>query len=261
MINKGYKHEDEMIYFMNNKQYKDLNKNLQDMLETMFGIVDPNETIKCEYAIERTKPDIAITFMGRTKYVSIKSGTSKIMHHENISGFVELLKNKAISERTIETILLFHYGDGTTDGSGKKRISLDELKYRLSKRIKEANKELNDSSEILSAVMNRAVFQGVRNDIPAADALYVGDYISGLVVTRKQIVKHIANPHKWDWMDSLHVGPLLIKAANRYIGKEIKDPEKREKMELYWSQLQSDIRYIHFKYDNYTPMRHRTYEE
>jgi hypothetical protein len=69
----------------------------------------------------------------------MKSGKAAIVHNEIISNFTSFLRSKGISERTIETIHLFHYGDGTTDGSSEnERKSYKDISLALLELCKEA---------------------------------------------------------------------------------------------------------------------------
>ena len=63
-VNQGYLREDEMIEFLNNKKVANLSSNLRSLLVSLFGVVDPEEVIKCEYGVEFTKPDFVITYKG-----------------------------------------------------------------------------------------------------------------------------------------------------------------------------------------------------
>ena len=261
MKNDGQKREDEMIFFLNGKKYKDLSYNLQKMLQTFFGLCDPEETVTCTHALERTKPDLIIHYMGRDKYVSMKSGTSCQVHSENIFTFVDFLRSLGVKESTIEIILLFQFGDGTTDGTGKERFNLADFKFKQRKRFKEASDDLNSDSEIISEVFKRCVFQGLDNTVPAANALYHGTYEHGIGIVKKQVTKYIAKPHHWDWMDSMHIGPLTFRPACRQIDDDPVHKEKRFKIQISLPNMYDDMKYIDKTLSSYTPERFRTYDE
>ena len=260
-LSKGYLHEDEMIEFLNNKKISSLSNNLRKFIIELFGVVDPDKMVYCEYAIEYTKPDFVVTYDGKKKYVSMKSGNAEVVHHEKIETFLSFLRALGVSEETIKTILLHQYGDGTIDGTGKERIPIDELKYNLRFQIEEANKELNDV-DVIKAVTDRVLFQGVNNEVPAADAIYHGTFEYGVTVNKKQIMKYIIKKAlRWHYYNSLHIGPFFIRPHARYIGTEIKNPKSRSMIDLHWPRLSVDFEYIARNFDSYTPIRHRTYEE
>ena len=261
MISKGVLHEDEMIEFLNNKKVSTLSSNLYNLVVELFGVVDPNETIYCEHALEYTKPDFVVTYKDKKKYVSMKSGNGEQVHHEKIETFLPFLESLGVSKETINTILLYQFGDGTTDGSGKSRYEIEELKYILKDDIRKANRELNQVN-IIIAVADRVLFQGVNPDVPAAGSIYHGTYANGVVVNKKQILKYInAKKMRWHYFDNLHIGPFFMRPHARYINTEIKSENSRRVVDLHWPRMSVDMEYISKNYASYTPLRFRTYEE
>ena len=258
--NHGKINEDEMMLALNNHRVMDLLPNLHYVMEELFGALEPEEIIKCTQPSVPIKPDLLITYKGVTKGLSIKTGTSEFVHGEPVEKYVEFLKEIGISDKTITTILLNQFGDGTTDGTGKERMELIELKYQLRVQIKQANTELNSDPEILLKIIDRMVFQGWDENAQRADALYHGDMYQGVIVTRKQVIKHIRNKY-WDYYDNLHVGPIFLRPHARYIGTEIKHEFSRHKIDGFWSNLLADIKYISQKYFSYTPINKRSHIE
>lgn len=254
--NHGKVNEDEIMLALNNHEVSDLAPALRYMMRELFGALEYNETITCVQPNAPIKPDLLITYKGETKGLSIKSGTSEYVHGEPVEKFVEYLKEVGVSDKTIKTILLNQFGDGTTDGTGKSRMQLYELKYQLSTAIKEANTELNSNQEILTKLIDRMVFTGWDENAPKADALYHGDLFNGVLVTRTQVMKHIKNKD-WDYYDNLHVGPIFLRPHARYIGTEIKSEFSRHKIDGFWSNLLADVKYISQKYFSYTPLNKR----
>ena len=254
--NHGKLNEDEIMLALNNHKVMDLLPSLHYLMEELFGALEPEETIICTQPDIPIKPDLLITYKGVTKGLSIKSGTSDCVHGEPVEKFVEFLKEIGISENTIQTILLNQFGDGTTDGTGKERMELIELKYKLRYQIKDANNELNSDPEKLMKIINRMIFQGCDSNATPADAIYHGTMYSGIVVTKRQVTKYISNK-MWDYYDNLHVGPIVLRPHARSIGKEIKHEFSRHKIDGFWSGLLADMKYISQKYFSYTPINKR----
>lgn len=254
--NHGRLREDEMIIQLHGKQVKQLNQNLHYLLEELFGVVDDNEYLSCEPTEDHSKADFLITYKGITKGVSMKSASSLSMHNEPISSFVEFLRSLDISEQTITTLLQYQYGDGTVDGTGKSRMSIEELKYELADDIKDANYELNYSRERVAKIIDRLVFKGANPDLPAADCVYHGDFRYGTVITRTQVMKYLLS-RSFHQYDNLHIGPLFIRPHARYIGVEIKNEVYRHRVDFNWVRLLSDMEYISKKYSSYVPISKR----
>lgn len=254
MINAGILREDEFVYFLNGKKGKDISENLRSMMERLFGIVDPEKDIACEKTQDYIKPDIIIKHREIEKAISIKSSSSHVMHNEQIKTFILFLRSLGVSSRTQQTILFYQYGDGTMDGTGKIRHNSSEVQELMKERIKEANNELNDSKELIKAVINRVIFDGVVPEARKADAIYHGDVREGVVVTREQMMKHIEKKEKEDWYYTkvLHIGPLVLTPAARYVNQPQKDGKKRHIVECIWTKFAADMKYISMRYNYYS---------
>ena len=250
-VNNGILKEDEFVYYLNCQKASELSPNLKNMLVPLFGIVDGRKEISCEKTVNRIKPDIIIKHRGIEKAVSLKTGSSQVVHGEQIKPFVLFLRSLGVSNRTQQTFLLFLYGDGTMDGTGKERMRFQKIMYWLSDRIEEANKELNSNKDLILKFIDRVVFQGVDPEARSADAIYHGDVNSGVLVTKEQIMKHIMRKD-WNKWDMLHIGPIIFAATNRYVGKEIKNEKKRSTIQCYWPHLMADLEFISRNYHYYS---------
>ena len=246
--NIGFYKEDEMVLLFDNKKFCELSNNGKYCAKELFGHLKDEDTFKSEKVPDFIKPDFSISCNGETHYISMKSGRSNIVHQEYIIEFCKFLRNQGISTNTIKTILLYHYGDGTLDGSAKERFPLQKLKFLLENRIKEANKELNQNKEFVLMIIKRAVLKGTKEENIEADYLYHGDADYGVLVSKTQLMKH-CNRRDWKWMDNLHIGPLLLNPHARYIGKEIKREKSRQRLEFSWPNLREDLEYISSRYD------------
>lgn len=246
--NYGFLREDEMVSRLDGKRVKSLSNNLRNLMRDLFGVLNENAIVHCEKTQDFIKPDFIITYRGEQRFVSMKSGRCEIVHQEIVKNFVLFLRELGVSKRTQQTILLYHYGDGTMDGSAKKRIEYDRLRVLLHDRIKEANEELNKDKNFIMTVVDHCIFKGTIPNATPADCIYHGDYEFGVVATRKQIEKHIYRKD-WNYMNNLHIGPLQLRPHARYIGKEIKSEKKRQALECYWPHLGADIDWIAHRYD------------
>ena len=248
--NEGFFKEDEMVYRLNGTKIKDLSNNLRNFIHAMFGVIDDEEIVYAEKLDNFIKPDFKVTYKNESRYISMKSGRCETVHQELIKSFILFLRDLGVSKRTQATILLWQYGDGTMDGTGKKRYEYDELHVMLKERIKEANEELNESPEFVEKVMEHCIFYGTQENAIMADGVYHGDCNYGNLATRKQIIRHIRKKRfKWDNISHLHIGPLRIRPHARYVDKPIANPKSRHKVEMYWTHLDNDIEYISHRYD------------
>ncbi len=249
-INNGLLKEDEFVYFLNRKKADVLSANLKNMLRALFGIVDPKLLIYCKKTVNYIKPDIIIRHRKIEKAVSLKSGRSQVLHNEQIKPFILFLRSLGVSKRTQQTILLFHYGDGTMDGTGEKRYSQADITKKLGDRIQAANYELNKDLSLIEKFVDRIIFDGVDPEARKADAIYYGDVEKGVVVTREQMKKHLA-AKDWSFYDILHIGPIALTAGARYVDRPIKNEKKRHTIECYWPRFAADMEYISKRYNCY----------
>ena len=120
----GFVAENAMINALNNKRVKELNDNLKNMLERLYGCLDEDEIVKCEKMTGFYKPDFIVTYKEKRKYVSMKTGNAVTVHEEQLSTFISFLHKNGYSRQSLDTIKLYQYGDGTTDGTGEKRARL-----------------------------------------------------------------------------------------------------------------------------------------
>ena len=243
-LNDGDLKELEVIHELNNKKISNLSNNMRNLIRNLFGVLDDEQIIKCYKVDDAYKTDFVIEYDGRKRNVSMKSGRAVNVHNEILQNFIAFLKEKGISKRTLDTICLFHYGDGTIDGSGfDNRQSYDSIIAGLRDRIKEANYELNTDMDFIEEVIDRCIFKGTKEDNIEADCIYFGDKDYGVVATKGQFIK---NTHRrgFDFYDHLHIGPILLRPDARYVDKDIVSERKRNRIVAYCPKLREDIEYM-----------------
>lgn len=250
--NPGRFREDEFVSAINGKKAGELSHNLKHMLREIFGIFDPNEILTCKLVEHYQKPDFFIEYKGVRKYISLKSGKADEIAQEGLKSFVLYLRKSGLSKKSQQTILLYHFGDGTNDGSGKYRLDYNELRLLLKERIKDLNDELNNSTDFILKFIERHLFKGTTESNIEADYIYHGTIDYGIICSKTQIMKHIkrrAEMKNWDFMDNPHIGPIQFRPHARYINKKISSEERRWKVTIWWANLQADLAYISERYD------------
>ena len=229
----------------------ELNSNLLNLMQTLFGVVDRNETFHAEViGGDYRKADIIIRYRDKEKNVSIKSGEAKIVHQGLVKKVAAMLKDKNISNETIETFLLYHYGDGTTDGTGQKRMNYEEVMAFLGNRIQKANEELNSNKELLTEFADFVLFTGNQVNQKPADAVYHGDYDYGVCVLKEQYIRYMKEK-SFKKIYNLHIGPFLFRPHARYFKGEIRKPIARELVDIYCPFLKDDMAYIARNYPSF----------
>lgn len=249
-MNYGIEFENEFINSINNKKFKELSENLRRILNIIFPALSDNDLIVAEHCDPSGKPDVKISVNNESHYISLKTNTAKHIHSEELEKFIGKLEDFEISKTSIDTIKKFHFGDGTTDGSGINRMTYDELFPIMINDIKNANEELNSYNEKVVKLVEKFVFIGNNASIPEADFIYHGSINFGVLCSRKQIVKHLRR-RNYDYMRNLHIGPLQFHPYARYANFKERNPYKRKIINFVWVNFVQDLEYISSHYPFY----------
>lgn len=249
-INYGKQFEIDFIEALNMKNYENLSENLKNLVKIVFPHICEGEKIYAESCDPYGKPDVKLTFRGESHFISLKTNSSKHVHSEALSLFVDQLNNFGISEETINTIRKYHYGDGTINGNGTTRMTYDELFPTMINEIKKANEELNFYNDRMVNIVEKFVFIGNDENKEQADFIYHGSLNFGVICSRKQVVKHLRK-RNYDYMRNPHIGPLQFHPYARYASFKERSPYKREIINFIWINFISDLEYISQHYSFY----------
>ena len=233
---------------LNGKKLSEISENTQKFLRYIMPVSCLKETISCFLTEDYIKPDVSIQMGDTIKYVSIKSINGEIVHTENLYSFIDFLKENGIDDYTIETYLLFHFGDGTTDGSGLIRKSAYEARVELDERIRQMNAAFNNNPEFIKAVIERTLFQGVNPAAKKAQYIFHGDIHYGVFMSRSQMMKHLERK-SFDFLTCPHIGPLVLKPHARYSGKPILSDQRRKEVLITYPNFHADVKYIMNRYN------------
>lgn len=240
-LNTGFANELDLIKAINNKPYTSLNANLQHFCIDLFeNNIDTTPLIATKIK-GNSKPDIMITNKNITKYVSIKKGGGNSVHQEKITVFIKYLQDIGVSKTSINNLLLFHYGDDTTNDTGKIRYTARECETRYKEEIKSLNLELN-SQKILFDILDRVLFTGNVENSQTVDFIYHGDLKKGLWASRDEIYKYfLRNTFK---SKTVHFASLTYQVWGRNEKRTAVHPERRYIMQVKWSQILNDFENI-----------------
>lgn len=246
--NIGIQNEENFVKAIDNKTYDELNKHLQYFLHFLFPVIDTNKKFHCCMTQNYIKPDICISLESEMRYISLKYGQSDVFHNENILTFVQFLRDNGISEESINTYLLYHYGDGTTNGTGKHRLTSVELRFYYKEQLKKLNEEFNKNKDFVKKFIDRAIFQGVNHLANRADYVYHGDTEYGVFISRYQLMQRV-EVKNYDFMTGcVHIGPLVIRPHARYSNKPIQNSDSRKMVEASYPKIVQNIMFIFPKY-------------
>lgn len=234
----GFKNEDALIEYLNSKKIKDLNSNMKDFIFFIFGNIDEENIIQATSGKSGQKPDMIITINNVIKRISIKKGKGNSVHQEKVDVFVEFLESINISNETINKLLKFHWGDGTSDGTGSQRISSSDYKQQFPEEIEMINKEFNKEKNIKEFIY-RFIMQGKSDDYDIVDALYYGNVNEGHWASKDEIIEYVVN--NIFSLDSIHFGPLTYQIWNRCLNFNPNTENRRRVMQVKWGSLLNDL--------------------
>lgn len=252
MNNYGVKNERDFVNQLNNKRYGEINILLQLFLEDLYEEqFDYNEKIEC-YKIEKLyKTDIVISIKSIKKYISIKMGSRNSVHTIGISEFIHFLIENNIPKNIINDYLLYHYGDGTTNGTGINRISVSEFKNKNQKLIDNINEHLNNY-ELQKTVIEKFVL-GKNNSFKGVDAIIHGKPEDFIYIKAKDVKKVLLSFNNF-YSTGVHFSKIFCQPTNRCINKNPKYESRRFTVQFKWYSIYDDIiynMYLQSLEDNY----------
>lgn len=239
-MNDGLINEKVLREYINKNSFSNYNENIKTFLTFIFG-ENLNTTLpfKAEKKAGQVKPDLCIIHNGIEKYVSIKKGSGNSVHQEKIDVFFPFVKNM-IGETSLNNLKKFHYGDDTTNDTGKIRYSATECKKRYSKEVKELNKVFNKWTN-LTQFLDRFLFIGNVGTL-MVDVVYHGTIDKGLWASRDEIINYVHN-HNF-LVNAVHFGPLTYQVWGRDEKRTAVYPERRYVMQIKWGNITKDLQTI-----------------
>lgn len=234
----GFQNEFEFCNELNNKKVCSLNLMLKDFILDLFDEINEESIIKCLISKEKKKYDISISIDGVVKNVSIKKGVKNSVHVEGISSFIHFLIENKVDRKNVVNYLKYLYADGTTNGTGLKRISAEEYKEDHQTEIDEINSILN-KEEILLKAIDRFIIRGNISD-ESIDALIFGVINDFIWIKKEDIIKIILSK-KDKYSSAVHFGPLTVQPLNRCLNKNLLYDRKRFCVQIKWYNLADDI--------------------
>lgn len=168
----GINNEIEFVNYLNNKKIFELNPMFYSFIKDLFIDLNNEYIITCWKNTKPQKTDIFICINNTTKNISIKKGIKNSVHVERISDFVHFLIENNIDREIIIEYLKYQYADGTTNGTGKIRLSATEYKKSYQNKIDLINKHFN-KKDIIENAINRFILKGKNSD-EEIDAIIYG---------------------------------------------------------------------------------------
>lgn len=234
----GFRNEYEFSSYLNNKKVSELNIMFRNFIDDIFDNPDEDLDIKAYVNTTRKKYDICIVIDSSIKRISIKKGIKNSVHVEGISSFIHFLIQNGVKKEIIIEYLKYHYADGTTNGTGKERISVEEYKKNNQNKIDMINNAINNKSILYKAV-RRFVLRGIENN-EFIDCLLFGVVDDFIWIKKEDIVKLIMGKIN-EYSSAVHFGALTVQPMNRCLNYNPKYEKTRFCVQIKWYNIVDDI--------------------
>ncbi len=234
----GFQNELEITRELNNKMVKELNPLHRSFIEDLFADINDSDLIKCIIDDSNKKHDIIISIKNEQGYVSIKKGIKNSVHVEGISSFIHFLIQNHVKRDVVKEYLKYHYADGSTNGTGKNRLSVEEYKKDNQEKIDMINVEINNKDLLIKAI-DRFVLKGNISD-KTIDAILFGVSDDFIWIKKEDIIKVILSK-KDIYSSAVHFGPLTIQPLDRCLNYNSKYDKRRFCVQVKWYNLADDI--------------------
>ena len=234
----GKNNEYEFIKYLNGKRIFELNHNFKKLINELFPNVEQDSIIKCWKNKYKQKSDIFIKINNEIKGISIKKGYKNSVHVERISDFIHFLIENNIDRETVIEYLKYHYADGSTNGKGKKRISVEEYKKENQYKIDKINENLNNEKLIKKAI-ERFITKG-KNSNYYISAIIYGEVDNFIWATKEQI-QEIILLKKDIYSSGIHFGALTCQPKNRCLNYNPLYEKDRYCIQIKWYNIFDDI--------------------
>ena len=239
-MNDGFINEKVLREYINNNTFNSYNRNIKSFLKFVFGThFNPSLPFKADKKAGQVKPDLCIIHNGIEKYISVKKGSGNSVHQEKIDVFFPVIHNM-LGQTALNHLKMFHYGDDTTNDTGKIRYNAAESKTRYAREISALNEQLNKWPN-LSQFLDRFLFIGNVGSL-VVDVVYHGNIDTGLWAFREEIIEYVKNnPFP---TNAVHFGPLTYQVWGRDEKRTAVHPDRRYVMQIKWGSLTKDLEKI-----------------
>jgi hypothetical protein len=251
-MNSGLDNEKEILAALDQKETGTLKGPLKELVNFLY----PQQTglLFCKKAALHEKTDLILTLHDIPRYLSIKSGKAISVHEESLTTLIPFFRSLSIPEHILKTIVYFHYGDGTLDGSGPTRFTSNDLRRVCNSYFKEATQVLSDR-RLMEPFFERFVFRGIDPNGHEVDALYYGDTKRGIYASREEILSSFFYfPYRHT--GTINLGPLTYQPAVRNFYGYGEEEKRRNEAEIKWRGLYFDLGEIRRrKSGHYSPIK------
>lgn len=234
----GIDNEYEFVKYLNDRKIYELNPMFRGLIDYLYPNVNENSIIKSWRNHISQKTDVFIRVNGIMKGISIKKGSRNSVRIDRISDFIKFLLDNNVSKDIVNNYLLYHFADGTINGKGIKRLSIEQYKEKHKKEIKLIN-DIFKQENILKNAIDRFILKG-NNSEYYIDAIVYGECWDFLWLKKEDIYKIILKKKNIE-STAVHFGSLTVQPKTRCLNYNSKYEKDRFCVQIKWYSLFDDI--------------------
>jgi hypothetical protein len=243
--NNGFRIETDIQKRIDGKGFSEIDFSMRNVLVSIDASIRENDeftALKKEGQGLAKKTDLFVFRNGRNfSNLSIKSGTGNSVHQENIFQFVEFLSTLNANQHQIDSLLFFHWGDGTLDGTGDIRQRIGTASKIISRYPQKIDEIRHLFKKNKTAIVKRALL-GLEDGSEPTYLLHQKSKSEAIIriTSMKDVVEfHCSqtNDHR-----SLKIGNLNFQNCNRCAkGQEATSNKTRDNIQFKWANISKDL--------------------
>lgn len=233
----GIKNEIDFAHYIDHKMIKDLPKQFQKLIYSLFKNANENSKVDCWKSKRNEKADIKLKINGEVKGISIKTGHNCSIHQEQDESLYQFFIKIGLESKIITYIKNFI--DGHLNN-----VRVDAKTYINHNRqeIEEIKEALNDYY-IKVNLLIRFLFIGTEKQNYDCDAIIYGTPENFLWATKSELLKYLMET-KTLKQDRINISSLSLKCYDRNLRNNPSRVVKEKQIQIKWYEIEDDLKNI-----------------
>lgn len=236
-MQKGFINEENFARKLDNKKFKMLNSNFQNMLNSIFKNISEEDIVECWQSQYFEKADIKVKINNEIKGISIKTGKYCSMHQENTESFYPFLRKIGVDEKIIKNIEKFLVGK-----VNEQRVDAITYIFHNYNEVKEIREELNKYYVKINLIL-RFIFQGTEKQKYGCDAIIHGTPENFIWATKDEVLEYLIN-YQNNHEIYLKFSALNLKSYDRNLQNNEQRKLKQSEIQIKWYTIKDDLESI-----------------